>query len=37
MKKFKDIDFVPDEIEDLINDIGDGIKDLGKKMKFWKK
>jgi len=37
MKKFKDIDFVPDEIEDFIDDIGDGIKDLGKKMKFWKK
>lgn len=33
--KFKDIDFVPDQIEDLIEDVGDSLKDLGKKMKFW--
>jgi len=35
MNKFQDIDFVPDQIEDLVDDIGDGLKDLGKKMKFW--
>mmetsp|Transcript_37946 Transcript_37946/g.68330 ORF Transcript_37946/g.68330 Transcript_37946/m.68330 type:complete len:585 (+) Transcript_37946:2-1756(+) len=37
MQKFKDIDFVPDQLEDLIDDIGDGLKDLGKKLKFWDK
>merc|ERR1719464_1583467 len=35
--KFSDIDFVPDKIEDLIDDVGDSLKDLGKKMKFWDK
>lgn len=28
-QKFKDIDFVPDQLEDLIEDVGDGLKDLG--------
>mmetsp|Transcript_23169 Transcript_23169/g.50052 ORF Transcript_23169/g.50052 Transcript_23169/m.50052 type:complete len:487 (-) Transcript_23169:117-1577(-) len=37
MNKFKDIDFVPDQLEDLIEDVGDGLKDLGKKLAFWKK
>ena len=37
MQKFKDIDFVPDQLEDLIDDIGDGLDDLGKKLKFWDK
>lgn len=37
MQKFNDIDFVPDQLEDLIDDVGDGLKDLGKKLKFWKK
>mmetsp|Transcript_32037 Transcript_32037/g.58695 ORF Transcript_32037/g.58695 Transcript_32037/m.58695 type:complete len:480 (+) Transcript_32037:1320-2759(+) len=27
MNKFKDIDFVPDQLEDLIEDVGDGLKD----------
>lgn len=34
-QKFKDIDFVPDEIEDLVDDIGDGLKKMGNKLKFW--
>merc|ERR1712238_397848 len=36
MKKFQDIDFVPDQIEDLIDDVGDSLKGLGEKMQFWK-
>ena len=37
MQKFKNIDFVPDQLEDLIDDISDGLDDLGKKLKFWDK
>ena len=37
MQKFKDIDFVPDELEDLIEDVKDGRKELGGELAFWKK
>merc|ERR1719491_2686690 len=35
-KKFNDIDFVPDQLEDFIDDIGNEFKGIGSKMKFWK-
>lgn len=37
VQKFKDIDFVPDQPEDLIEDVGDGLKELGGKLAFLKK
>ena len=37
MQKFKDINFVPDQLKDLVEDVEDGLEELRGKLVFWRK